>query len=57
MQAAIKPLVATEEAERWLDLGNRFARAEIFDKAREQGLDVAAIRVWETPAPVAAYSE
>ena len=35
VQSTIKKLVATAEAERWLDLGDRFAKAEIFDRARE----------------------
>jgi len=29
----------------------------IFDKSREQGLEVLAVRVWETPTSYAAYSE
>ena len=29
----------------------------IFDKSREQGLDVLAVRVWETPTSFAEYSE
>ena len=29
----------------------------IFDKSREQGVDVVAIRVWETPTPFATYRE
>lgn len=29
----------------------------IFDKARELGLDVAAVRVWETPTSRTEYSE
>ena len=29
----------------------------IFDKSREQGLDVLTVRVWETPTSFAAYSE
>jgi 6-pyruvoyltetrahydropterin/6-carboxytetrahydropterin synthase len=29
----------------------------IFDKSREQGLDVRAVRVWETPSSFAAYTE
>ena len=28
----------------------------IFDKAREQGLDIVTVRVWETPTSYAAYS-
>ena len=28
----------------------------IFDQAREMGLDVTAVRVWETPTSVAVYS-
>ena len=32
----------------------RIARL-IFDKAREQGLDVVAVRVWETPTSFATY--
>ena len=34
----------------------RIARL-IFDKSREQGLDILAVRVWETPTSYAAYSE
>ena len=33
----------------------RIARL-IYDKAREQGVDVVAIRVWETPTSVATYA-
>jgi 6-pyruvoyltetrahydropterin/6-carboxytetrahydropterin synthase len=29
----------------------------IFDKSRELGLDVTAVRVWETPTSFAAYAE
>ena len=29
----------------------------IFDKSREQGVDVVAIRVWETPTSFATYRE
>ena len=29
----------------------------IFDKSREQGLDIVAVRVWETPTSFAAYSD
>lgn len=29
----------------------------IFDKSREQGLDVAAVRVWETPTSRTEYTE
>jgi 6-pyruvoyltetrahydropterin/6-carboxytetrahydropterin synthase len=29
----------------------------IFDKSREQGLDIVGVRVWETPSSFAAYSE
>jgi len=32
----------------------RIARL-IFEKAREQGLDIVAVRVWETPTSVATY--
>ena len=28
----------------------------IFDQSREQGIDVVAVRVWETPTSVATYS-
>jgi len=35
VQSTIQKLLATAEAERWLDLGNRFAQAEIIDRARE----------------------
>ena len=34
----------------------RIARL-IFDKSREQGLEVLAVRVWETPSSFAEYSE
>ena len=34
----------------------RIARL-IYDKAREQGLDIVAVRVWETPTSVATYAE
>src|SRR5690348_12578598 len=33
----------------------RIARL-IFDKAREQGIDVVAVRVWETPTSLATYA-
>ena len=29
----------------------------IFDKSREQGLDVLGVRVWETPTSYAAYAD
>lgn len=29
----------------------------IFDKSREQGLDIVAVRVWETPTSRTEYSE
>jgi len=29
----------------------------IFDQSRDQGVDVVAVRVWETPTSYAAYSE
>ena len=29
----------------------------IFDKSREQGLDIVGVRVWETPNSFAAFSE
>ena len=29
----------------------------IFDKSREQGLDIQTVRVWETPSSFASYSE
>lgn len=34
----------------------RIARL-IFEMARDQGLDIVAVRVWETPTSVASYSE
>src|SRR5512147_1330072 len=33
----------------------RIARL-IFDKGREQGLDIVSVRVWETPSSVASYN-
>lgn len=35
IQDSIKALRADEEAERWLDLGDRFARAELYGRARD----------------------
>ena len=35
IQEAIAKSEASEQAERWYDLGDRFARAEMFDKSRE----------------------
>jgi 6-pyruvoyltetrahydropterin/6-carboxytetrahydropterin synthase len=34
----------------------RIARL-IFDKGREQGIDIVTVRVWETPTSFASYSE
>jgi tetratricopeptide (TPR) repeat protein len=35
VQDTIRGLRATEEAERWLDIGDRFAKIEMYGKARE----------------------
>jgi tetratricopeptide (TPR) repeat protein len=35
MRKAVAKAEATEQANRWYDLGDRFARADMFDKARE----------------------
>jgi 6-pyruvoyltetrahydropterin/6-carboxytetrahydropterin synthase len=29
----------------------------IYDKGREQGMDIVAVRVWETPTSYACYAE
>jgi 6-pyruvoyltetrahydropterin/6-carboxytetrahydropterin synthase len=34
----------------------RIARL-IYDKGREQGIDIVAVRVWETPTSFASYAE
>ena len=55
----VKPLEALGEPIYKLDSNptvERIARL-IFDKAREQGLDILAVRVWETPTSFAAYRE
>jgi hypothetical protein len=35
LRAAMKKVQAAEQAERWYDIGSRFARSELFDMARE----------------------
>jgi len=55
----VKPLEALGEPIYKLDSNPTVERIAklIFDKAREQGLDILAVRVWETPTSVASYSE
>ena len=55
----MKPLEALGEPIYKLDSNPTVERIAklIFDKAREQGLDIVAVRVWETPTSVASYSE
>ena len=54
----VKPLEALGEPIYKLDSNPTVERIAklIFDKAREQGLDILAVRVWETPTSVASYS-
>ena len=55
----VKPLEALGEPIYKLDSNPTVERIAklIFDKAREQGLDIMGVRVWETPSSFAAYSE
>ena len=54
----VKPLEALGEPIYKLDSNPTVERIAklIFDKSREQGLDIVAVRVWETPSSFAAYS-
>jgi 6-pyruvoyltetrahydropterin/6-carboxytetrahydropterin synthase len=55
----VAPLQALGEPMYLLDSNptvERIARL-IFDQSRDMGLDVVAVRVWETPTSVASYSE
>ena len=54
----VKPLQALGEPIYLLDSNptvERLARL-VFDKARELGLDVVEVRIWETPTSFASYS-
>ena len=55
----VKPLEALGEPIYKLDSNPTVERIAklIFDKAREQGLDILAVRVWETPTSFAAYTD
>ena len=55
----VKPLQALGEPIYLLDSNPTVERIAklIFDKSREQGLDVVAVRVWETPTSRTEYSE
>ena len=55
----VKPLEALGEPIYKLESNPTVERIAklIFDKARDQGVDVVAVRVWETPSSFAAYSE
>jgi 6-pyruvoyltetrahydropterin/6-carboxytetrahydropterin synthase len=55
----VKPLQALGEPIHILDSNPTVARIAklIFDKSREQGLDVVAVRVWETPTSRTEYSD
>lgn len=55
----VKPLQALGEPVYLLDSNPTVERIAklIFDKSREHGLDVAAVRVWETPTSRTEYSE
>ena len=55
----VKPLEALGEPIFTLESNPTVERIAklIFDKSREQGLDVLAVRVWETPSSFAEYSE
>jgi 6-pyruvoyltetrahydropterin/6-carboxytetrahydropterin synthase len=55
----VKPLEALGEPVYKLDSNPTIERIAklIFDNARAQGVDVVAIRVWETPSSFAAYCE
>jgi 6-pyruvoyltetrahydropterin/6-carboxytetrahydropterin synthase len=55
----VKPLEALGEPIYKLESNPTVERIAklIFDKSREQGLDVLTVRVWETPTSFAAYAE
>lgn len=55
----VKPLQALGEPIYLLDSNPTVERIAklIFDKSREHGLDVAAVRVWETPNSRTEYTE
>ena len=55
----VKPLQALGEPIYILDSNPTVERIAklIFDKSREQGLDIVAVRVWETPTSRTEYSE
>jgi len=55
----VKPLQALGEPVYLVDSNPTVERIAklIYDKAREQGLDVAAVRVWETPTSRTEYTE
>jgi 6-pyruvoyltetrahydropterin/6-carboxytetrahydropterin synthase len=55
----VKPLEALGEPIYKVDSNPTVERIAklIFDHAREQGIDVVAVRVWETPTSVATYSD
>ena len=55
----VKPLQALGEPIYILDSNPTVERIAklIFDKSREQGLDVVAVRVWETPTSRTEYSD
>ena len=55
----VKPLEALGEPIYKIDSNPTVERIAklIFDHARDQGIDVVAVRVWETPTSVATYSD
>jgi 6-pyruvoyltetrahydropterin/6-carboxytetrahydropterin synthase len=55
----VKPLEALGEPIYKLESNPTVERIAklIFDHARQEGVDVVAVRVWETPSSFAAYSE
>jgi len=55
----VKPLEALGEPIYKLESNPTVERIAklIFDHAREEGVDVVAVRVWETPSSFAAYKE
>ena len=55
----VKPLEALGEPIYKIDSNPTVERIAklIFDKSREQGLDIVAVRVWETPTSRTEYSE
>ena len=55
----VKPLEALGEPIYKIDSNPTVERIAklIFDKAKENGVDVTAVRVWETPTSVATYSD